>query len=185
VQEDGAFIKTEGDSLFAAVDGARVDKPEQTTTLQQPRHLPGGAAQAANIGQQMAAAARQGPGGTIELRLHPEELGRLRVHFDSTDQMLVISITAERPETADLMRRHIDQLAREMQSLGYRDVSFRFAGDPGFSSFGTGSGSADSGGSGNGSGPAMHSAGSAVDPTASPPIQNAHALPGAGLDLRI
>lgn len=86
-------------------------------------------AQATGVGAQIAAVAKENRPGPIELKLYPEELGRLRLTFDSSEATMVISISAERPETTDLMRRHIDQLAREMQALGYKDVSFKFEGD--------------------------------------------------------
>jgi len=44
------------------------------------------------------------------------------------DTGISVLITAERPETLDLMRRHIDQLAEEFRSLGYEDIGFEFTG---------------------------------------------------------
>lgn len=35
-------------------------------------------------------------------------------------------ILADRPETQELMRRHIDVLAQEFRSLGYERISFSF-----------------------------------------------------------
>ena len=37
-----------------------------------------------------------------------------------------MSVTAERQETLDLMRRHIDQLAQEFKALGYGSINFDF-----------------------------------------------------------
>lgn len=39
-----------------------------------------------------------------------------------------MSITAERPETADLMRRHIDVLVQELRDQGYRQVNINIGG---------------------------------------------------------
>ena len=39
-----------------------------------------------------------------------------------------IEIT-DRPETIDLMRRHIDQLAQDFRDLGFSDLSFSFGHD--------------------------------------------------------
>lgn len=39
---------------------------------------------------------------------------------------MAVSVNVERPETLDLMRRHIDVLAQEMKDIGYGEVSFSF-----------------------------------------------------------
>ncbi len=77
-------------------------------------------------GHQMATAITQGAGNATEILLDPEELGRVRLSLQPGDMSMVVVIQADRPETADLMRRHIDQLAQEFRSLGYQDVSFSF-----------------------------------------------------------
>ncbi|WP_186766706.1 flagellar hook-length control protein FliK [Puniceibacterium confluentis] len=64
--------------------------------------------------------------GPVELRLNPEELGRVRMHMASADQGIMLHITSERPETLDLLRRHIDQLRSEFSDLGYTSVEFTF-----------------------------------------------------------
>ncbi|MFC6582188.1 flagellar hook-length control protein FliK [Sulfitobacter aestuariivivens] len=43
------------------------------------------------------------------------------------DTGIVVTLLTERPETLDLMRRHIDQLGQEFRALGYEDVTFSFA----------------------------------------------------------
>ncbi|NCO86071.1 MAG: hypothetical protein GW886_05515 [Rhodobacterales bacterium] len=75
-------------------------------------------------------AVRAEPRGA-EIRLDPEELGRLRLALRVDGQSIQVMIAAERPETTDLIRRHIDLLAQEFRQLGYRDVSFSFAGSQG------------------------------------------------------
>ncbi|KMK65890.1 Flagellar hook-length control protein FliK [Puniceibacterium sp. IMCC21224] len=64
--------------------------------------------------------------GPVELRLNPEELGRVRMQMVTSDQGIVMNITSERPETLDLLRRNIDQLQRDLTQLGYTSVSFSF-----------------------------------------------------------
>ncbi|RXL51583.1 flagellar hook-length control protein FliK, partial [Citrobacter sp. AAK_AS5] len=44
----------------------------------------------------------------VELTLSPEELGRVRMTLTTQDGTLTLAIQAARPETIDLMRRHID-----------------------------------------------------------------------------
>ena len=62
----------------------------------------------------------------VEIALSPEELGRVRMGITTDEGKITISILAERPETLDLMRRHIDQLGQSFRSLGYEQVSFLF-----------------------------------------------------------
>ncbi|HAW49013.1 MAG TPA: hypothetical protein DCX34_17575 [Roseovarius sp.] len=75
-----------------------------------------------------AAAGAVGAGrGTIELSLSPEELGRVRLRLHPSEGGLSVTITADRPETLDLMRRNIDLLAREFLEIGYEGAQFDFA----------------------------------------------------------
>jgi flagellar hook-length control protein FliK len=64
--------------------------------------------------------------GTVEIRLSPEELGQVRMQLVQGDSGLTVHITADRPETLDLMRRHIDQLARDLAESGYGGAEFSF-----------------------------------------------------------
>ncbi|MDW3223551.1 MAG: flagellar hook-length control protein FliK [Paracoccaceae bacterium] len=80
----------------------------------------------AMIGRQMAEILQRMPDRPVELMLNPEELGRVRMSISAGDAGITVSVLAERPETLDLMRRHIDQLAREFQALGYANINFAF-----------------------------------------------------------
>lgn len=62
----------------------------------------------------------------IELQLRPEELGHLRFRMVQGEHGLLLNISADRPETLDLLRRHVDQLARSLSDLGYGGASFSF-----------------------------------------------------------
>lgn len=75
--------------------------------------------------------ANDGP-GRIELTLSPETLGR--VHFDMRPDATGLSITlsAERPETLDLIRRHLPELLAELRQAGVQ------AGTLSFGTFGEG-----------------------------------------------
>jgi hypothetical protein len=79
-----------------------------------------------HVAQQLAVTITQTTGQPTEIALNPEELGRVRMSMSLTDGTLMLHINAERPETADLLRRHIDTLAQEFRSLGYNDISFDF-----------------------------------------------------------
>ncbi len=63
----------------------------------------------------------------VALTLAPEELGRLHMIIQTTDDRLTIAIQADRPETVDLMRRHADQLAQELRQAGFAQTSFSFS----------------------------------------------------------
>ncbi|MFK7878935.1 flagellar hook-length control protein FliK [Roseobacter sp.] len=78
------------------------------------------------IGRQMAEVLQRMPDRPVELALNPEELGRVRLSISAAEGGITVSVLAERPETLDLMRRHIDQLAREFQALGYNSINFAF-----------------------------------------------------------
>ncbi|WP_425071567.1 flagellar hook-length control protein FliK [Sagittula sp. S175] len=64
--------------------------------------------------------------GTVELRLAPEELGRVRMYLVSGEHGLTVHIQADRPETLDLMRRNVDELARNLADAGYEGAGFSF-----------------------------------------------------------
>ncbi|MCG8596441.1 MAG: flagellar hook-length control protein FliK [Kiloniellales bacterium] len=66
----------------------------------------------------------------ISIRLHPAELGRVQVRLEVADDGHVRAlITAERPETLDLMQRDLRGLERALQDAGLKT-------DPGSLSFG-------------------------------------------------
>lgn len=71
------------------------------------------------------------PGKPVEIALNPEELGRVRMALTTTESGVSVVITSERPETLELMRRHIDQLAQEFLRLGYENTAFEFGSDSG------------------------------------------------------
>jgi len=58
-------------------------------------------------------------------------LGRVRMVLHATDSTMNVVVAVERPETMELMRRHIDLLAQEFRAMGYADVGFEFTGQHG------------------------------------------------------
>lgn len=79
------------------------------------------------VGRQMAEALQRLPDKPVELALNPKELGRVKMSIASADGAITVTVLAERPETLDLMRRNIDQLAREFQAIGYDSINFAFS----------------------------------------------------------
>jgi flagellar hook-length control protein FliK len=84
-----------------------------------------------HIAEQIVVSVAKDDSGTTEIALDPEELGRVRLHMTVTDQTVQIVIAAERPETSDLMRRHLDVLQQEFRSLGFQSVDLGFADEGG------------------------------------------------------
>lgn len=73
----------------------------------------------------------QMPSRPVEITLSPEELGRLRMTVRVSEGAVAINMVAERPETLELLRRHIDHLNEEFRDLGFEDITFSFAGEGG------------------------------------------------------
>lgn len=67
-------------------------------------------------------------GEGIEIRLDPEELGRVKIALHQEGDALRVTVQAERPETLDLLRRHGDRLAQELRGAGYEGASMSFGG---------------------------------------------------------
>jgi flagellar hook-length control protein FliK len=84
---------------------------------------------AAHVMRQIADVAQHMPARPVEITLNPEELGRVRLTVSTHEGGITLNILAERPETADLLRRHIGQLGQQFQSMGYESISFSFSGD--------------------------------------------------------
>lgn len=79
------------------------------------------------LGLQLAGTIARFPEKPVEVTLSPEELGRVRMTLVTTDGALTLSLVADRPETLDLMRRNIDQLAQDFRDMGFHDLTFNFS----------------------------------------------------------
>ncbi|WP_291736781.1 flagellar hook-length control protein FliK [Leisingera sp. F5] len=80
------------------------------------------------IAAQMAEAFAAKGEQKVEVSLNPQELGHVKMRVVSTETGITMIIQTERPETGDLMRRHIHELAEEFRRMGYEDISFEFSG---------------------------------------------------------
>ena len=78
---------------------------------------------------QLVHAAKTAVDGVIEVKLSPEELGRVRLVMTTGEAGMTVLVTAERPETLDLLRRNIDQFATDLAEQGFTDLSFSFSDD--------------------------------------------------------
>ncbi|MEM0922358.1 MAG: flagellar hook-length control protein FliK [Pseudomonadota bacterium] len=83
--------------------------------------------QAAAISAQMVGTLARTGADRIEIRLDPPELGRVALTMTITEQAVSALVSAERPEITDLMRRHADQLQRDLAEAGFGDVDLQFS----------------------------------------------------------
>ncbi|WP_159086909.1 flagellar hook-length control protein FliK [Loktanella sp. Alg231-35] len=81
---------------------------------------------ARHTAHQIAMAVTNTGNNVTEISLNPEELGRVRLSMTASEGGITLNIAADRPETMDLLRRHIDALAQEFQELGYESLTFSF-----------------------------------------------------------
>lgn len=65
-------------------------------------------------------------GGATEILLSGGELGRLHMTVVQEGGNLAVTLTAERPDTLDLLRRNIDLLAQDLQDMGFQSPNFSF-----------------------------------------------------------
>ncbi|MDP3960970.1 MAG: flagellar hook-length control protein FliK [Pseudorhodobacter sp.] len=121
--------------------------------------------------------ARNGGTESVELSLAPEELGRLRMSLQPEGDGMRVLLSAERPETIDLMRRHADQLAQEFRQAGFSGATLSFG------QWGAG-GTAHPQAQAQANPPAAPA--TVADPSPTAPSPGAQAAPGVGgLDLRL
>lgn len=64
--------------------------------------------------------------GGVDVLLHPEELGHVKFQIQQHGETVRILLSAERPETLDLLRRHSDQLLQEFRQSGFSQASLDF-----------------------------------------------------------
>ncbi len=67
------------------------------------------------------------PTGHVTLTLAPEELGHLRMTISQDAGDVRVMVSADRPETLDLMRRHADQLTAELRGAGFSGATLQFS----------------------------------------------------------
>ncbi|TXH99746.1 MAG: flagellar hook-length control protein FliK [Pseudorhodobacter sp.] len=64
--------------------------------------------------------------GRIELILAPDMLGRVQFDIQTDRNGLTITLSAERPETLDLIRRNLPDLVAELRQSGIEGAAFHF-----------------------------------------------------------
>ncbi|MBY5971539.1 flagellar hook-length control protein FliK [Ferrimonas balearica] len=109
----GELPQTAGEALRLSASATR---PDMARPLAQ------------QIAQQIAQAAGRAAQAPTEVRLDPEELGRVTLRLSTEDGGVTLHVTAERAETSDLMRRHISLLEESYRSLGYDRIEIAING---------------------------------------------------------
>ena len=116
----------------------------------------------------------------VEITLSPDELGRVRMSVQNDDGVITVSIIAERADTLDLMRRHIDQLGQSFRAMGFESISFAF----GHGSDPANQENADQSGLKENGGEAIENSATPTDQTEPDIIQLDHAS-STGIDIRL
>lgn len=81
-----------------------------------------------HVAMQLAQAMQNsGASRSVELALNPVELGRVRLVMKTSENTVTVHVTAERPETLELMRRNVETLALDFQAIGYGEAQFSFS----------------------------------------------------------
>ena len=66
-------------------------------------------------------------GGSVEIALNPEELGKVRMVVSPAESGGVVHISAERPETLELVQRNLELLRRDLKDAGWANVAISLA----------------------------------------------------------
>ncbi len=143
VQNTVAQIATQGlEALPASLEIGQMASPDLFFAQPEPGragalHLASTTAQgdpaslnaAKNISQQIQIQIAKTADPRIEIRLDPPELGRVVVNMVTSDNGVYATISAERPEIIDLMRRNADILAAAFEKAGFGQADLHFESD--------------------------------------------------------
>ncbi|MBB5517322.1 flagellar hook-length control protein FliK [Amphiplicatus metriothermophilus] len=83
----------------------------------------------ADAARQVIASIRAEKGASsIDVQLDPPDLGKVRIHFaiDRNDSVLA-TVSSDRGDTLDLLRRHANDLLRGLEDAGFAGVQLEFA----------------------------------------------------------
>ena len=133
--------------IFAIDRGSNAFGPEPTTSvtagqpdigasLVAPKHMIHGAMVAAlapsvpnlsgTIATHVGVMSKNHDNGPLELSLSPDELGKLTISIKQEGNFVHVTLTADRPETLDLMRRNASDLVADLRQTGFSGASLSF-----------------------------------------------------------
>lgn len=84
---------------------------------------------ARGVAWQIASAVQNNGERSFDILLNPADLGKVRISLTPGESGMTVHIQADRPDTLDLLRRHIGILGQDFRDLGYENTSFSFGGD--------------------------------------------------------
>ncbi|MDA7430211.1 flagellar hook-length control protein FliK [Primorskyibacter aestuariivivens] len=105
------------------VGGDFLERSGATSIMQTLAPGPTGKENAMAVIHQITAQLNAAASDEIEIMLNPKELGSVRMILSPTENGMVLSMTMERTETHDLIRRHIDLAEKTFRDLGFSDLS--------------------------------------------------------------
>ena len=107
--------------MGAIADGLRTPEMARAVAYDAPQPVPA-APQVKAVAEAVVAA----QGDRVEVALSPEELGRVRIAMTRSEDGVSVLVTAERGETAGLLKRHAEQLATALREAGMGQVDISF-----------------------------------------------------------
>ena len=116
--EDPKFQETTAQSAAGSAD--RANPLSATTTAVSGAF---GRDKVAPLIQQMTAQLKTIGSDEVEITLSPKELGSVRMVLSSTESGMLLSLSLERAETHELIKRHIDLAEKMFRELGVADLS--------------------------------------------------------------
>ena len=115
---------------------ATLDQPEIGALLVTPKHMihsafaPSPAPSMPNlsgaIASHIVSMSKTQDNGPVELSLSPNELGKLTISIKQEGNFVHVTLTADRPETLDLMRRNASDLVADLRQTGFSGASLSF-----------------------------------------------------------
>lgn len=118
-------------SAFTREEGAQPSDVERLSAMRLETAAQSGdrSMQFSPVRDQIVAAVMSRPGDAkLEVRLDPPELGRVMIGFERDGADLVRAVvTADLPDTLDLMRRNGDMLRQALEEQGLGDLDLQFA----------------------------------------------------------
>jgi len=101
-------------------------QPQRFESIQAPHTNPAPATMAKQISAQLPHLLSKADKQTVELRLDPPELGRVTIHLTTHDQQVTAQVVAERVQTVDLMRQHVELLTATLARAGFSQADLSF-----------------------------------------------------------
>lgn len=80
----------------------------------------------AHLNAQILPHAQAAQNGPVEIVLNPAELGHLRFEIRPKGDQVQVILSAERPETLDMLRRNGEQLVQELRGAGFSGASISY-----------------------------------------------------------